>query len=236
MAEAKAPAGEEQLLEQEQPELQEEVQEEEQVDEEQVQANPLDDEVKKWQSMYDKAQADNVKMQTAMTEYLNSQQQNQQQQVQDSIPQVTEEEFNPWDAYYKPDSPSFKMRQKSEQNHIHSVLDTEIQRMENKMAMNNTKNQLRTEHNMSDGDVNEFMDFISQPKDSVPVEQLVNLWRNTTGKNVQKDVQVPQTKQPTPRTAGVLQGQQPKAKSDGEKMWDSILKAGSRSNVLHNNK
>jgi hypothetical protein len=236
MAEAKAPAGEEQLLEQEQPELQEEVQEEEQVDEEQVQANPLDDEVKKWQSMYDKAQADNVKMQTAMTEYLNSQQQNQQQQVQDSIPQVTEEEFNPWDAYYKPDSPSFKMRQKSEQNHIHSVLDTEIQRMENKMAMNNTKNQLRTEHNMSDGDVNEFMDFISQPKDSVPVEQLVNLWRNTTGKNAQKGVQVPQTKQPTPRTAGVLQGQQPKAKSDGEKMWDSILKAGSRSNVLHNNK
>ena len=236
MAEAKAQAVEEQLLEQEQPELQEEVQEEEQVDEEQVQANPLDDEVKKWQSMYDKAQADNVKMQTAMTEYLNSQQQNQQQQVQDSIPQVTEEEFNPWDAYYKPDSPSFKMRQKSEQNHIHSVLDGEIQRMENKMAMNNTKNQLRTEHNMSDGDVNEFMDFISQPKDSVPVEQLVNLWRNTTGKNAQKGVQVPQTKQPTPRTAGVLQGQQPKAKSDGEKMWDSILKAGSRSNVLHNNK
>ena len=235
MAEAKAQAVEEQLLEQEQPELQEEVQEEEQVDEEQVQANPLDDEVKKWQSMYDKAQADNVKMQTAMTEYLNSQQ-NQQQQTQNSIPQVTEEEFNPWDAYYKPDSPSFKMRQKSEQNHIHSVLDGEIQRMENKMAMNNTKNQLRTEHNMSDGEVNEFMDFISQPKDSVPVEQLVNLWRNTTGKNAQQNVQVPQTKQPTPRTAGVLQGQQPKAKSDGEKMWDSILKAGSRSNVLHNNK
>tara|TARA_R100000687_G_C6400977_1_gene141846 strand:- start:7 stop:711 length:705 start_codon:yes stop_codon:yes gene_type:complete len=234
MAEAKAPAVEEQLLEQEQPELQEEVQEEEQVDEEQVQANPLDDEVKKWQSMYDKAQADNVKMQTAMTEYLNSQQ--NQQQAQDPIPQVTEEEFNPWDAYFKPDSSSFKMRHKSEQSHIHSVLDGEIQRMENKMAMNNTKNQLRTEHNMSDGDVNEFMDFISQPKDSVPVEQLVNLWRNTTGKNAQQNVQVPQTKQPTPRTAGVLQGQQPKAKSDGEKMWDSILKAGSRSNVLHNNK
>ena len=234
MAEAKAPAVEEQLLEQEQPELQEEVQEEEQVDEEQVQANPLDDEVKKWQSMYDKAQADNVKMQTAMTEYLNSQQ--NQQQAQDPIPQVTEEEFNPWDAYFKPDSSSFKMRHKSEQSHIHSVLDGEIQRMENKMAMNNTKNQLRTEHNMSDGDVNEFMDFISQPKDSVPVEQLVNLWRNTTGKNAQKGVQVHQTKQPTPRTAGVLQGQQPKAKSDGEKMWDSILKAGSRSNVLHNNK
>ena len=230
MAEAKAQAGEEQLLEQEQPELQEEVQEEEQVDEEQVQANPLDDEVKKWQSMYDKAQADNVKMQTAMTEYLNSQQ--NQQQAQDPIPQVTEEEFNPWDAYFKPDSSSFKMRHKSEQSHIHSVLDGEIQRMENKMAMNNTKNQLRTEHNMSDGDVNEFMDFISQPKDSVPVEQLVNLWRNTTGKNAQKGVQVPQTKQPTPRTAGVLQGQPPKAKSDDDKTWEAIVKAGSRNSVL----
>ena len=227
MAEAKAPAVEEQLLEQEQPELQEDVQEEEQVDEEQVQANPLEDEVKKWQSMYDKAQADNVKMQTAMTEYLNSQQQNQQQQVQDSIPQVTEEEFTPWDAYYKPDSPSYKMRQQSEQNHIHSVLDTEIQRMENKMAMNNTMNQLRTEHNMSNSDVNEFMDFISQPKDSVPVEQLVNLWRNTTGKNVQKGVQVPQTKQPTPRTAGTQSNQVPVRKSNESKAWDDLLKNSS---------
>lgn len=235
MAEAKADAAVEQQLEENQESAEEQI-EENQENEADVQAegNSLDDEVKKWQSMYDKAQADNVKMQTAMTEYLNSQQ--NQQQAQDPIPQVTEEEFNPWDAYFKPDSSSFKMRHKSEQSHIHSVLDGEIQRMENKMAMNNTKNQLRTEHNMSDGDVNEFMDFISQPKDSVPVEQLVNLWRNTTGKNAQQNVQVPQTKQPTPRTAGVLQGQQPKAKSDGEKMWDSILKAGSRSNVLHNNK
>jgi hypothetical protein len=76
------------------------------------------------------------------------------------------------------------------------------------------------------------MDFISQPKDSVPVEQLVNLWRNTTGKNAQKGVQVPQTKQPTPRTAGVLQGQSPKAKSDADKTWEAIVKAGSRNSVL----
>tara|TARA_R100000315_G_C5194232_1_gene113548 strand:+ start:225 stop:917 length:693 start_codon:yes stop_codon:yes gene_type:complete len=230
MAEAEAQAVEEQQVEETT-----EYQEEEAV-EEQEQTNPNEDEVRKWQSMYDKAQADNIKLQNAMTDYLNSQKQAQEQQASNNIPQVSEDEFNPWDAYYKPDSPSYRMRIQSEQNSIHSVLDTEIKRIENKMALNNTRDKLRNEHNMNEADVNEFMNFISQPKESVPVESLVKLWKESTGKSNVQNVKVPQTKQPAPRTAGVLQGQQPKVKSEGEKMWNSIMGAGGRSNVLKQTK
>ena len=229
MAKAEAQAVEEQQPDQGQ-ELsgEQEVQEtQEMQQDETVEASTQEDEVRKWQSMYDKAQADNTKMQTALTDYLSSQQQ-AQQQPQQQAPQITEDEFNPWDAYYKPESPSYKMRVHSESNLVHSVLDNEIQRLEGNMAMSNTRNELRQSHNMNDNDINEFMDFISQPKDSVPVSSLVKLWRDTNGRNDRApNVAIPQTKQQAPRTAGTQNNQGPVRKSDQSKAWESILNASS---------
>ena len=234
MAKAEAQAVEEQQPDQGQ-ELsgEQEVQETQEMQEEEtVEANPFEDEVKKWQSMYDKAQADNTKMQTALTDYLNSQQQTQQQ-PQQQAPQITEDEFNPWDAYYKPESPSYKMRIQSESNLVHSVLDNEIQRLEGNMAMSNTRNELRQSHNMNDNDINEFMEFISQPKDSVPVSALVKLWRDTNGRNDRApNVAIPQTKQQAPRTAGTQSNQGPTRKSDASKVWDQIMNSTGVTNRL----
>ena len=234
MAKAEAQAVEEQQPDQGQ-ELsgEQEVQEtQEMQQEETVEASPLEDEVKKWQSMYDKAQADNTKMQTALTDYLNSQKE-AQQQPQQQVPQITEDEFNPWDAYYKPESPSYKMRVHSESNLVHSVLDNEIQRLEGNMAMSNTRNELRQSHNMNDNDINEFMEFISQPKDSVPVSALVKLWRDTNGRNDRApNVAIPQTKQQAPRTAGTQSNQGPTRKSDASKVWDQIMNSTGVTNRL----
>jgi len=234
MAKAEAQAVEEQQPDQGQ-ELsgEQEVQETQEMQEEEtVEANPFEDEVKKWQSMYDKAQADNTKMQTALTDYLNSQKE-AQQQPQQQVPQITEDEFNPWDAYYKPESPSYKMRIQSESNLVHSVLDNEIQRLEGNMAMSNTRNELRQSHNMNDNDINEFMDFISQPKDSVPVSALVKLWRDTNGRNDRApNVAIPQTKQQAPRTAGTQSNQGPTRKSDASKVWDQIMNSTGVTNRL----
>ena len=234
MAKAEAQAVEEQQPDQGQ-ELsgEQEVQETQEMQEEEtVEANPFEDEVKKWQSMYDKAQADNTKMQTALTDYLNSQKE-VQQQPQQQAPQITEDEFNPWDAYYKPESPSYKMRVHSESNLVHSVLDNEIQRLEGNMAMSNTRNELRQSHNMNDNDINEFMEFISQPKDSVPVSSLVKLWRDTNGRNDKApNVAIPQTKQQAPRTAGTQSNQGPTRKSDASKVWDQIMNSTGVTNRL----
>ena len=229
MAKAEAQAVEEQQPDQGQ-ELsgEQEVQEtQEMQQDETVESSSPEDEVRKWQSMYDKAQADNTKMQTALTDYLNSQQRDKQQ-PQSQIPQVTEDEYNPWDVYLKPDTPSYKMRVQSESNLVHSVLDNEIQRLEGNMAMNNTRNELRQSHNMNDNDINEFMEFISQPKDSVPVSSLVKLWRDTNGRNDRAtNVAIPQTKQQAPRTAGTQNNEGPVRKSDQSKVWENILNASS---------
>ena len=230
MAEAEAQAVEEQQIEgQELPEFQEEAVDE--VNQEQVQDDGSREEIRKWQSLYDKAQAENTKLSNAMTDYLKSQSNVQEQQNQQ--PALTEDEFNPWDAYYKPESPSYKMRIQSESNLVHSVLDNEIQRLEGNMAMSNTRNELRQSHNMNDNDINEFMEFISQPKDSVPVSALVKLWRDTNGRNDRApNVAIPQTKQQAPRTAGTQSNQGPTRKSDASKVWDQIMNSTGVTNRL----
>lgn len=235
MAEAKADAVVEQQLEESQESVEEQI-EENQENEVDVQAdgNPLEEEVRKWQSMYDKASADNQKLQSSITEYLSAQQAAQQQQNVQESPSLTEDEFNPWDAYYKPNSPSYKMRVQHESNLVHSVLDKEIQRMESNMAVNNTRSELRREHNMSDTDINEFMDFVSKPKDSVPVGSLVKLWKETTGREAQlQNVTIPRTKQQAPRTAGTQSNQSGKArKSEESKIWDNVLNSTGVTNRL----
>ena len=231
MAEAEAQAVEEQQIEgQDLPTLEEEGLE--QVNEEHSNDVNHEDEIRKWQSLYDKSQAENTKMQNAMTEYLKSQT-NAQQQPQSTQPQLTEDDFNPWDAYYKPDSPSYKMRVQSEQNLVHSVLDKEIQRLESNMSANNTRNELRQVHNMNDGDIDEFMSFVSQPKDKVPVSALVKLWRDTSGRSVQApNAAIPQTRQQAPRTAGTQNSQTPARKSEEAKIWESVLKSTGVTNKL----
>lgn len=225
MPEASADAVVEQQIEQGQ-ETSANIDGEQPVEEQQVEANPLEDEVRKWQSMYDKASADNAKLQSTITEYLNMQQENQKQAQQPPQVQMTEDEFNPWDAYYKPDSPSYQMRVQKEQQLVHSVVDKEIGRIQSEMTLNNTRNELRNNHNMNDTDINEFLDFVSQPKSNVPVGSLVNLWREQTGRQMnQQTVQVPQTKQPTPRTAGTQSNQVPVRKSNESKAWDELMGA-----------
>ena len=220
MDEAKAQAVEEQQVEGQEPEFQEEGQ----VNEERTEGNSLQEELRKWQSMYDKSQADNAKMQNAMTEYLKSQ--NTVQQTEVTQPNLTEDDFNPWDAYYKPDSPSYKMRTQSEQKLVHDVVDREISRLQSDMTMNNTRNELRQVHNMNDSDVNDFMSFVSKPKESVPIGSLVKLWRDSTGRSGNAaNVAPPQTKQPTPRTAGTQSNQVPVRKSNESKAWESLLGA-----------
>ena len=132
MAEAEA----QQAVNEQQPQS-EEIAEQNQVEQETQEISEvekLQEENRKWQSMYDKATADNTKMQTIMADYLETQKNAQpQQQAQQENIEISEEEFNPWDAYYKPNSPSYKMRilnlltkipycEKQEENFIDSKL------------------------------------------------------------------------------------------------------------------
>ena len=218
-----------------------------------IPANEWEVEARKFQSMYDKTQAENDRLRRleplgdllesrpdlvdVLQKNLNGQPQPQQpqQEAQQGLPA---EDFNPWDAYYNPESPSFKFRVNQDvqmmNNVVNNALGEQKRQMTEEITYNNTVNELRNTYKMSDNDINEFMGFVTQPKEQVGLSNLVKLYRDVNKKsNAPETAEAVKAAQNQPRTAGVLQGGAPSSpKSEENKMWEGIVNAGSRSSVL----
>ena len=215
--------------------------------------NEWEVEARKFQSMYDRTQAENDKLKRleplgdllesrpdlvdVLQKNINGQPQQQQaqQEPQQGLPA---EDFNPWDAYYNSESPSFKFRMNQEvgmmNNVVNNALNEQKRQMTEEITYNNTVNELRNTYKFSDNDVQEFMGFVSQPKEQVGLSNLVKLYRDVNKKgNVPETAQAVRAAQQQPRTAGVLQGGAPSSpKSEENQMWDKIVNAGSRNSIL----
>jgi hypothetical protein len=218
-----------------------------------IPANEWEVEARKFQSMYDKTQAENDRLRRleplgdllesrpdlvdVLQKNLNGQPQPQQpqQEAQQGLPA---EDFNPWDAYYNPESPSFKFRMNQDvqmmNNVVSNALGEQKRQMTEEITYNNTVNELRNTYKMSDNDINEFMGFVTQPKEQVGLSNLVKLYRDVNKKgNAPETAEAVKAAQNQPRTAGVLQGGAPSSpKSEENKMWDNIVNAGSRNSIL----
>jgi len=223
------------------------------IESETIPENEWEIEARKFQSMYDRTQAENDKLKRleplgdllesrpdlvdVLQKNLNGQQQPQQpqQETQQGLPA---EDFNPWDAYYNPESPSFKFRMNQDvqmmNNVVSNALGEQKRQMTEEITYNNTVNELRNTYKMSDGDINEFMGFVTQPKEQVGLSNLVKLYRDVNKRsNAPDTAQAVKAAQNQPRTAGVLQGGAPSSpKSEENQVWDNIVNAGSRNSIL----
>ena len=196
-----------------------------------------ENETRKFQSMYDKQKAENDKMKQDM-EYLAQEfaknqksQRNSNVNNQSSLP---EDEFNPWDAYYKPESPSYKHRVKKEQetvgsavNQIRGEFAQREAQAQQRQFLNTTVNELKSKHNMNDEQVNHFLEWSAQPKEAVGLGNLVKLWQDVNSSPVQGQTSIDAVKatQKVPPSAGVLQGQTAETVSDDNKAFDKVLSA-----------
>tara|TARA_R110002153_G_scaffold100281_1_gene236156 strand:+ start:452 stop:1174 length:723 start_codon:yes stop_codon:yes gene_type:complete len=198
-----------------------------------------ENETRKFQSMYDKQKAENSKMKQDMEQIAGAI--NQRQSIVNNQTSLPEDEFNPWDAYYKPDSASFKFREQKEQEVVNQAMGQQNAQMQEQLLINNTMNDLRNSHKMTESEVREFMEWSTDPGSSMTLDTLVDVFKSKNQQSavlpsnepVPSSFQAVQAAKEAPRTAGVLQGQeanQPMSEKDA--MWDSILKAGSRSKVL----
>ena len=200
-----------------------------------------EDESRKFQSMYDKQKSDNDKMKQDMNYLANEFAKNQKTASVNKNTSLPEDEFNPWDAYYKPESPSFKFRQQREQEVVGQAMQQQSAKMEEQMLLSNTMNELRNGHRMTESEVREFMEWSTDPGSSMTLDTLVDVFKSRQSNNGVLPSQEPaqdsfgavKAAREAPRTAGVLQGQEAnQPKSGKDQMWDVIMSAGSRTNVL----
>ena len=207
-------------------------------------------ESKKFQSMYDRAQSDNAKLQQGaqilqlleqrpdLVKTLEDGIASPQAQAQESEKNDTVDDFNPWDAFTNDGSESSKYVNQKIDNMVNQRLSSEMarqqQQMKAEMQMNNTVNELRGTYKMSDNAIENFLQFTTQPKEQVGLNNLVKLWQMQAGQPVANNdtMEAVNAAKQAPRTAGVLQGQAPiSPKSDQDKVWDSVLGTGSGSRL-----
>ena len=215
--------------------------------------NPVLDEnaeARKFQSMYDRSQAElgELKKYEPLVDLLETRP-DLVKVLQDNIsnssdgnqssPAVEVDDFNPWDAFDpKKDTPSRKLvksdMEKIAEQKISKAMAEQQAKVQTEMHLNNTVNTLRNNYKMSDGDIKEFLQFSTQPKEQVGLGNLVKLWRDVSGvsQNNTDTLNAVRAAQDTPRSAGVLQGQPVQNKSEADKLWESVKNAGSRNSVL----
>jgi len=198
-------------------------------------------ESKKFQSMYDRSQAENAKLQQgAQILQLLEQRPDLVKTLEDGIagkqtqqqPEQTvgKDDFNPWDAFTDDNSESGKyVASKIDtlvSQRLQSALSQQQQQIQSEMQMQNTVNELRGTYKMSDGDINNFLQFTTQPKEKVGLNNLVKLWQMQNGESVANNdtMEAVNAAKQAPRTAGVLQGQpQASQRNDADRMFDSIV-------------
>jgi hypothetical protein len=93
--------------------------------------------------------------------------------------------------------------------------------------LNTTVNELKSKHNMDDGQVNHFLEWSAQPKEAVGLGNLVKLWKdvNLAPTQGQTSIDAVRATQKVPPSAGVLQGQTAETVSDDNKAFDKVLSA-----------
>jgi hypothetical protein len=198
-------------------------------------------EAKKFQSMYDKktAEHENLTRESqdllVLKDTLNSRPElvdvieknlaGESEAGNNSGESTTPDNFDPWDAYYKPESESYKFRVGQEKKLVHETVDNELARLKNEMAMNNLQSELVSKHNLGTDDAQEFLRFATTPKANLPIETLIKVWKEGKGISAKpnENKQAVKAAKSVPKPAGVLQGgEQPQA-SEGDKVWDRIM-------------
>ena len=148
---------------------------------------------------------------------------------------LDKDEFDPWEAYNDPASKSYKFRQQELQDSINTAVQTQVAGVQKEVGMSKLQNELAAK-GLTPDEINSFVNFASKNPAEYGVDGAINMWRAVTGEPAKDEngnpLDVVRQNQAVPQQAGILSGEQPVRKSDDEAVWEGILKAGSRANVL----
>ena len=229
------------------------------VEPEQVGASPQEnveeqvvDDAKKFQSMYDKKAADYDKLNNELEELRKYEQLGRVLQDRPDVvdamrntlsgntaskeeaPKVTEDSFDPWEAYYKPGSPSYEMRVEQEKSVAQQAVQEQMAGFQQQMAISNLKQDLATKHGISDPNMaDDFIQFATTPREELPLDMLVDVYRRYKGgeEKVSPNLEAVQKTQTIPTTAGVVQGSAPEQPSELDDVWKGVMNMSHKSKI-----
>jgi hypothetical protein len=150
--------------------------------------------------------------------------------------ELGKDEFDPWEAYNDPQSKSYKFRQQELQDSINGAVNQQMQGLQRNQGEMQLKSELQ-QRGLTPAEVDSFMQFASNNPAEYGVDGAIKMWRavveSESGNQVPNPLDGVRQTQEGPAQGGILQGQPAQSpKTDDDTMWEGILNAGSRSDVL----
>jgi SOS response regulatory protein OraA/RecX len=151
------------------------------------------------------------------------------------------DEFDPWEAYNKPSSKSYKYRMQEMSDVVQSTVSEQVKDVQKAQGMQTLKSELE-KRGLNDEQITDFMSFASKNPAEYGIDGVLNMWQSVQGDGNNEATEQPNSTpspldqvrqtQNNPAYGGILGGEQPEVKNDADEMWDGVMKAGSRKNVL----
>ena len=157
----------------------------------------------------------------------------------DATPQVAlkPDEFDPWEAYNDPTSASYKFRMQELQQTVNGAVQEATQGMRQESGRATLNSELKAK-GMNDEQVQSFFDFADKHPSEYGLDNVIKMWQAVQGTPAKGNEgspldQVRNVQSQPQQVGGILQGEKPQMpKSDNDAMWDGIVSAGGRTNVL----
>ena len=183
----------------------------------------VNESVRYMQSEKDKALAENEKLKKQIQDIQESLASQQQQPVDNKI---NPDDFDSWESFTNPNSESYKYRMQETANIVKSIVNESLQGVRQEQATSQLESQLRS-RGMSDEQIDGFFKFAETPVSDLGIDNVIKMYNAVNEQPTEtSNLDAVRRTQKTPTSAGVLQGQQPKIKSDTDAVWDMI--AGQR--------
>ena len=153
---------------------------------------------------------------------------NGQPQQPQSI-EMSQDEFDPWEAFNDPKSKSYQYREQQMNEQIEARVDARVGGLQKQMGQTQLQNQVINSGWVSKEEMPGFMDFVNKHPAEYGLENVVKMFRAVNAENPATQAPNPldqiRQNQQAPTPAGILAGEQPKRQSDSDKRWDGVMKA-----------
>ena len=144
------------------------------------------------------------------------------------------DEFDPWEAYNDPSSKSYKFRMQEMQETINGAVNQAVGGLKAQQGRASLRTDLANK-GLNEEEQNSFFEFADKHPSEYGLDNVLKMWR-AVSQDPQAVTNNPldqvRQNQSNPTSAGVLQGQQPSRKSEDEKVFDDVIKAGGFGNRL----
>ena len=144
------------------------------------------------------------------------------------------DEFDPWEAYNDPSSKSYQFRMQEMPKIKYGVFEQAVGGIKAQQGRSSLRTDLANK-GLNEQEQNAFFEFADKHPSEYGLDNVLKMWRavsqspETVAENPLDQIR---QNQANPQPAGVLQGSQPEKKSETDKLWESVMTAGKRSNVL----